>query len=102
MGLWFGSGTRPQAATPVRCRPEAATRWIDRQGPSTVLFQLPRPTTPPSGDDHVDVSGCYTTKSDTVEDGLTERASEGNPRGGGGKEANPMLSCNPGHVGRNG
>jgi hypothetical protein len=62
----------------VRCRPKAATRWIDRQGPSTVLFQPPRPTTPPSGDDHVDVSGCYTTKCDTVEDGLTERASKGN------------------------
>jgi hypothetical protein len=25
---------------------------------------------------------CYTTKCDTVEDGLMERASEGNPRGG--------------------
>jgi hypothetical protein len=28
-----------------------------------------------------------------VEDGLMKRASEGNPRGGG-KEANPTLSCN--------
>jgi hypothetical protein len=26
---------------------------------------------------------CYTTKCDTMEDGLTERASEGNPGGGG-------------------
>jgi hypothetical protein len=26
---------------------------------------------------------CYTTKCDTVEDGLMERASEGNPEGGG-------------------
>jgi hypothetical protein len=43
---------------------------------------------------------CYTTKCDVVEDGLTGRASEGNPRGG--KEANPTLSCNPGNVGRNG
>jgi hypothetical protein len=42
---------------------------------------------------------CYTTKCDTVEDGLTECASEGNPVG---KEVNPMLSCNPGNVGRNG
>jgi hypothetical protein len=43
---------------------------------------------------------CYTTKCDMVKDGLTERASEGNP--GGGKEANPMITCNPGNVGRNG
>jgi hypothetical protein len=42
---------------------------------------------------------CYTPKCDTVEDGLIECASEGNP---GGKEANPTLSCNPGNVGRNG
>jgi hypothetical protein len=41
---------------------------------------------------------CYTTKCDRVEDGLTERASEGNPRG---KEANPTLSGNPGNVRRN-
>jgi hypothetical protein len=40
---------------------------------------------------------CYTTKCDTVEDDLMEHASEGNP---GGKEANPMLSCNPGNVKR--
>jgi hypothetical protein len=33
---------------------------------------------------------CYTTKYDTVEDGLTECASEGNP-GGGGKEANLQI-----------
>jgi hypothetical protein len=36
---------------------------------------------------------------------LMEHASEGNPPGGGGvgvKEANPMISCNPGNVGRNG
>jgi hypothetical protein len=32
---------------------------------------------------------CYTTKCDMVEDGLMERASEGNP--GGGKEANLTL-----------
>jgi hypothetical protein len=44
---------------------------------------------------------CYITKCDMVEDGLTEIASDGNP-GGGGKEVNPMLSCNPGNVGRNG
>jgi hypothetical protein len=44
---------------------------------------------------------CYTTKCDTVEDGLTERASESNP-GGGGKEANPTLSHNPGNVRKNG
>jgi hypothetical protein len=37
-----------------------------------------------------------------VEDGLTEHAIEGNPGGGGGKEANTMLSCNLGNVGRNG
>jgi hypothetical protein len=30
-----------------------------------------------------------------------EHALEGNP-GGGGKEADPMISCNPGNVGRNG
>jgi hypothetical protein len=42
---------------------------------------------------------CYTTKCGTVEDGLTERASEGNR---GGKEANPTLSCNLGNVRRNG
>jgi hypothetical protein len=41
---------------------------------------------------------CYTTKCDRVEDGLTERASEGNP---GGMEANPTLSGNSGNVGRN-
>jgi hypothetical protein len=45
---------------------------------------------------------CYTTKCDMVEDGLTECASEGNPGGEGVKEPNPMLSCNPGNVGRNG
>jgi hypothetical protein len=28
------------------------------------------------------ISGCYTTKCDMVEDGLTKRASEGNPGGG--------------------
>jgi hypothetical protein len=28
---------------------------------------------------------CYTTKVDMVEDGLMERASEGNPGGGGGR-----------------
>jgi hypothetical protein len=44
---------------------------------------------------------CYTTKCDTVEDGLTERASEGN-WGCRGKDANMTLSCNPGNVGRNG
>jgi hypothetical protein len=33
---------------------------------------------------------------------LTEHASEGNSGGGGGKEANPMVSFNPGNVGRNG
>jgi hypothetical protein len=43
---------------------------------------------------------CYTTKCDMVEDGLMECASEGNPRGGV-KEANSMISCNPGNVGRN-
>jgi hypothetical protein len=44
---------------------------------------------------------CYTTKCDMVQDGLTERASEGTPRGGG-KEANPTILCNLGNVGRNG
>jgi hypothetical protein len=44
---------------------------------------------------------CYTTKCDTVEEGLTERASEGN-LGGGGKEGNPKILCNPGNVGKNG
>jgi hypothetical protein len=38
------------------------------------------------------VAKCYTTKCDTVEDGLTECASE----------VNPMLLCNPANVGRNG
>jgi hypothetical protein len=42
---------------------------------------------------------CYTTKCNTVEDGLTERASEGNSEG---KKDNPTLSCNPGNVKRNG
>jgi hypothetical protein len=42
---------------------------------------------------------CYTTKCDMVEDDLMLHASEGNP---GGKEANPMISCDPGNVGRNG
>jgi hypothetical protein len=42
---------------------------------------------------------CYTTKCDTVEDGLIDHASEGNP---GGKEANPTLSCNLGNVRRKG
>jgi hypothetical protein len=42
---------------------------------------------------------CYTTKCDTVEGGLMERASEGN---WAGKEANLTLSCNLGNVGRNG
>jgi hypothetical protein len=40
---------------------------------------------------------CYTTNCDVVEDGLMECASEGNP-GGGGREANPTLSCNPGNI----
>jgi hypothetical protein len=45
---------------------------------------------------------CYATKYDTVEDDLMERASEGDPMGGGGvKELNPTISCNPGNVGRN-
>jgi hypothetical protein len=35
---------------------------------------------------------CYTTKCDTVEDGLMKCASEGNRGGGvGGKEANPTI-----------
>jgi hypothetical protein len=42
---------------------------------------------------------CYTTKCDTVEDGLTEHSLEGNT--GGDKEPNPTISCNPGNVGRN-
>jgi hypothetical protein len=44
---------------------------------------------------------CYTTKCDMVEDGFTEHASEGNPKGED-KEANPMILCNPGNVRRNG
>jgi hypothetical protein len=42
---------------------------------------------------------CVTPQNDTVEDGLTERASESNL---GGKEANLILSCNPSNVGKNG
>jgi hypothetical protein len=42
---------------------------------------------------------CVTPQNDTVEDGLTERASESNL---GGKEANLTLSCNPSNVGKNG
>jgi hypothetical protein len=41
---------------------------------------------------------CYTTKCDTMEDGLMnvrQRVTRV------GREVNPMLSCNPGNVGRN-
>jgi hypothetical protein len=38
---------------------------------------------------------CYTTKYDTVEDGLTECASEGNPGGGGVRK----LTCKSGYPG---
>jgi hypothetical protein len=38
---------------------------------------------------------CYTTKCDTVENGLTEHASEGNQAG---KEVNLMLSCETGNL----
>jgi hypothetical protein len=45
------------------------------------------------------VASCYTTKCDTVEDGLMGCASEGNLMD---EEANPTLLCNLGNVGRNG
>jgi hypothetical protein len=35
---------------------------------------------------------CYTTKCGTVEDGLTERASESNP-GGGGEGGSPKVAA---------
>jgi hypothetical protein len=55
-GVWCGLVTHPQATTPARCRPAAATRWVDGSGPSTNLCQPPRPTTAVIGDDNVVVS----------------------------------------------
>jgi hypothetical protein len=46
-------------------------------------------------------SSLLPTKCDMVEDGFTEHASEGKPKGED-KEANPMILCNPGNVRRNG
>jgi hypothetical protein len=56
VGVRCGPERHPQDTEPVGCCQTAATGWVYECGPPAELSRPPRPTSPPTRNDYVDVS----------------------------------------------